>query len=66
MSAITLIKYPIKIMLYNKEVLFQLGKVVFLDIDMLHRGCSCNTFKSVSKRGVFSPLIREFKGIDMF
>ena len=36
------IEYPIKIILQNKEVLVQLGEVVFLDMDILHRDYSHN------------------------
>ena len=62
MSAIVPIEYPMKIILQNKEVLVQPGKVVFLGTNTSHRGCSCNTFKSASKKGVFFPLIRGLRG----
>ena len=58
MSAIMPIEYPMKIILQNKEVLDQPGEVIFLDIDTLYEGYSCNAFKSISKGEVFSPLTR--------
>ena len=42
MSAIVPIEYPMKIILQNKEVLVQLGEVVFLDMDISYRDYSHN------------------------